>query len=66
MMFGDNGVFKSEIQFEKKDQELSSEEVSTLLKYNIARAFTNAWGAFQKMNANINSIEEDEKEDKKK
>ena len=42
MMFGDNGVFKSEIQFEKKDQELSSEEVSTLLKYNIARAFTNA------------------------
>ena len=41
MMFGDNGVFLSEIKFDKSDSDLSTAEVDRLLKYNIGKAFKN-------------------------
>ena len=39
MIFGDNGVFRSEVQFEQSVIDLSEREVMRLLNYNIGNCF---------------------------
>ena len=63
MMFGDNGFFLNEVQFDEADANLTSEEVEKLLKYNIGKAFKNMKHYLKVRNegALVSKAEEDSK-----